>query len=217
MLSVFITPWTKPDQHPSRQQRRLDGDDRFEQREVGALGRRGGGMVPRDRVVGEAPQQVDVARGRGVLEAPHPQVAAGDAGEDGARQKRLSLYRAPGAHYGQGSGSRDTESVHRLADDVFAQHRPDDGQAVTAARERRGPGTLEMDVANAPVGVDELAEQQRAPVAQPRDEAAELMPGVCLGYRSGAAGHQGADQEPQTVGTPQPSSVEAELRWPAAR
>ena len=52
-----------------------------------------------------------------------------------------------------------------------------------------------MDVADAPVVVDEFAEQQRPPVAQPRNEATELMPGVGLGYRGGTAGYQVAHQE----------------------
>ncbi len=64
---------------------------------------------------------------------------------------------------------------------------------------------------DAPVGADELAEEQRPPVAEPRDEAAELMPGVGLGYRSGAAGNQGAHQELEPVRTPQPGGVEAQL------
>ena len=63
-----------------------------------------------------------------------------------------------------------------------------------------------------PSAVGELAQQQRAPVTQPRHEAAELMPGVDLGHRSGAVGHQVAHQETQSVGTPQPRSVEAKLR-----
>ena len=69
-----------------------------------------------------------------------------------------------------------------------------------------------MDVAQAPVVIDELAEQQRAPVAQPRDVAAELMPGVGLGDRGGAAGDQVAHQETQPIGTPQPGGVQAEFR-----
>ncbi len=169
------------------------------------------GIVTRDRVVGQASQQVQVGGGGGVLEAPDPQVAAGDAGEHGARQRRFAVHRESGADYCQRPRRRDTQSVHRLADDVLAQHRSHRGEAVTAAGERRGAGTLEVDVANAPVGADELAQQQRAPVAQPRHVAAELMPGVGLRYRSGAAGNQVAHQEAQPVCTAQPGRVEAKL------
>jgi hypothetical protein len=49
--------------------------------------------------------------------------------------------------------------VHGLADDVLAQHRADSSEAVPAAGERGTPGALEMDVAEAAVCVDELAEQ----------------------------------------------------------
>ena len=117
------------------------------------------GMVTRDRVVGQASQQVQVGGSRSVLEAPDPQVAAGDPGEHGARQRRLAVYRASGADHCQRSRRRDTQSVHGLADDVLAQHRSHRGQAVTAAGERRGAGTLEVDVVDASIGADELAQQ----------------------------------------------------------
>ena len=159
----------EPDQHPSRHQRCLHGDHRVEQLEVGAFGLRRAGMVAGDRVIGQASQQVPfwapVASRGGVLEAPHPQVTAGDADKHGAGKYRLPLYRAPGPDYGQGSGRRDAQGVHPLADDVFAQHWSYRGEAVATAGERRGPGTFEVDVENAPVGVNELAQQQCAPVA----------------------------------------------------
>src|SRR5213076_154276 len=76
---------------------------------------------------------------------------------------------------------RDAERVHRLADDRFAQHRPDGGLAVAAARKRRPPGALERDVAPLTLAVDELAEQQRTAIAERRREVAELVPRISLG------------------------------------
>ena len=68
-----------------------------------------------------------------------------------------------------------------------------------------------MDIDSAPVGADELAQQERPPIAEPRDEVAELMTGVGLSDRSGAAGNQGAQQKPEPRGTSQPGGVEAEF------
>ncbi|GAB4727809.1 hypothetical protein MOKP151_23540 [Mycobacterium avium subsp. hominissuis] len=68
-----------------------------------------------------------------------------------------------------------------------------------------------MDVTQPTLVVDQLTEQQGAPVAEPGDEAAELMPGVGLGDRGSAGGHQVSGQEPQPVGTAQPAGVEAKL------
>ena len=141
-------PVDEPDEHPPGHQRRLGGDHRLEQREVRALGLRGAGVVPGDRVVGEAAQQVDVAGGRGRTgSCPTRRWLLGDPGEHGARQQGLAAHRAPGRHHGEGAGRGDAEGVHRLADDVLAQHRADRGQAVAAARERRAPGALEVQVA----------------------------------------------------------------------
>lgn len=101
--------------------------------------------------------------------------------------------------------------MHRLADDVFAQHRTHRGQAVAPAGEWCRTRTLEVDVAEPAVGVSQLAEQHCAPVAQSRDVTTELVTGVGLRYRRGPGRHKVADQKPQPVGTLKPCRVEAEL------
>jgi len=57
----------------------------------------------------------------------------------------------------------DAERVHRLGDDIFAQHRAERGAAVALARERRPARAFELDVAPRAAAVDDLAEQDRAP------------------------------------------------------
>ena len=122
---------------------------------------------------------------------PDPQVAARDPGQHGARQQRLAAHRPPGRHDGERAGGGDAEGVHRLADDVLAQHRADRGQAVAAAGERRAPGALEVQVAQPAVGVG----RARRAAARARRRAAgvpaELVPGVGLRDRGGAAGDAG--------------------------
>ena len=140
-----------------------------------------------------------------------PQVAGGNAGQHGAGQGGLALHQAARRHHGQGARGRDAQRMHRLADDVFAQHRTHCRQPVTAARERSATRTFEVNVAQPPVGVGEFAEQQRATVAQPRDVSAELVPGVNLRDRRGTVGDVVADQEAHPVGTAQPCRVEAQL------
>ena len=201
----------EPDQHPLGNQGCLDGDHRFEQREVGAFGLRRAGVVAGDRMIGEASQQLDVAGQRGVLEAPDAQVAAGDADEYGAGQHRFPLYRTSGAHHRERARRRNAQRVHRLTDDVFAEHRSHRGQAVATACERGAARPLEMEVPDATVIVDEFAEQQRPPVAQLRNEATELMPGVGLGYWGRTAGYQVAHQKSKSVSATQPGGVEAKL------
>ena len=150
-------------------------------------------------------------RGPGVLEAAHPQMAARHPGQHRSGQHRLAAHRAPRRHHGQGAGRGNAQRVHRLTHDVLAQHRTDRGQTVTAARERRGPRALEVDVAKAAFTVDDLSEQEGAPVAQTRRVLAELVAGVGLRHRSGTAGYQVADQQAQAIEAPQEGGVEAQL------
>ena len=86
--------------------------------------------------------------------------------------------------------------MHRLADHVLAQHRPERGAPVAATCERGPSGTLQVEVAPGAVVGDELAEQQRPSVAEPRRVPAELVAGVGLGdgghpRRSVVPGEQG--------------------------
>ena len=70
-------------------------------------------------------------------------MACGHARQNGAGQHRLARHRLAYRDRGQCSGCRHTERGHGLADDVFAQHRPESGAAIAGARERRPSGALE--------------------------------------------------------------------------
>jgi hypothetical protein len=105
-------------------------------------------------------------------------MARGHARQDRAGQRLLAHDELPGRRDGQRARGGDAERCRRLADEVFAQHRTEGGASVAAARERRASGTLELDVASSPVRADDLAEKDRPPVAELRDEPAELMAGI---------------------------------------
>ena len=90
--------------------------------------------------------------------------------------------------------------MHRLADDVFAQHRPERGAPVTAAGERRLPRPFQLNVDAIAGGRDLLAEQDRAAIAEGR-EVAELVAGVRLRDRPRAVGHGIAREDRGAFGT----------------
>ncbi len=101
--------------------------------------------------------------------------------------------------------------MHRLAEDVFAQHRPDRGQTITAACERGPTRALQVEVAEVAARIGQLTEQQRTPIAQARVEPSELMTRVGLCHRRGTGGDEGADQQAQTLGAAQGLRVEPQL------
>ena len=125
---------------------------------------------------------------RRVLERADAEMARRDAREHRAGQHRLAHDVLAGRHDRERPGRGDAERVHRLADHVLAQHRPDGGLAVAAARERRATRALQVQVATAAVGVEHLAEQQRPAVAEPGRVPTELMAGVGLRDRRRAVG-----------------------------
>ena len=98
--------------------------------------------------------------------------------------------------------------MHRFADDIFAQHRPDPGAAIARAGIGRAARPFQLDVASLAIAVDHLAQQNGAAIAQGRGKAAELVPGIGLGQRIGALGHGVAGKERGAVGF---GHVEAEL------
>ncbi len=105
---------------------------------------------------------------------------------------------------------------HRLADDVFAQHRTERRAAVAPARKRRRARALELDVAADAVGVDHLAEQDGAAVAQLRHEMTELVAGIGHRDRVGAIGDALAGQDLGAFRALQQVRIEPEMDAPAA-
>ena len=68
--------------------------------------------------------------------------------------------------------------MHRFADEIFAQDRPQCRPAVSAPRERRSARALQLDIAVFAVLVQDLAKEDCVAVAKLRNEIAELMPGI---------------------------------------
>ena len=160
--SVAITAYQKPDQVARLLARSF-------YREMARAGFDSGQIVG---AASEIIAQLNSSLSRGEeLEGAHPQVAGRDAGQHGAGQFPFAIHRLAGGGHRQRTRRRDSECVHRLADQRFTQHGSDGGLAVAAAREGRAPRPLERDVAPLAVAVDHLAQQQRAAVAQLRHEA----------------------------------------------
>ena len=129
-------------------------------------------------------------------------------------EHRLAIHRLPGRHHRQAAGGRDAERVHRLADDVFPQHRPERGAAVAAARETRLARALSAGCHAFAGRRDLFAEQDRAAVAE-RREVAELMTGIRLRDRPRAVG-QGVAGEDRRASGPSSASASSPSASPAA-
>jgi hypothetical protein len=175
----------EPDVHPPGDQGRLPVGDRAQEREifvrdVGQLR-----VVSGDGVVGQRAERVLVAEGGRVLERSDADVAGRDAGAVPRPSSRPSRYTgSPVVTTARLRVVGTAERVHRLADDVLAEHRPEGGAAVAAAGEPRPPAALQLDIDQPAVGRAVLTEQDRAAVAE-HGEPAVLVPGVGLRDRPG--------------------------------
>jgi hypothetical protein len=165
-----------------------------------------------DGVVGEPPEEIRIPARRRILEGPDPEMAGGDADEHRSGQERVAGDLLPGREHGERPRRGDAEGVHRLADQVLAQHRPDRRLAVPAAGEGRPAGSLEVDVAAPAFAIEDLAEQERPTVAEARRVAAELM--ACIRHRDrrrarreGVAGQDVEAVREKSASTSRPSSA----------
>ena len=68
--------------------------------------------------------------------------------------------------------------MHRFANEIFAQGRPQCGAAIAPPGERRSARALQLDIAPLAVAVHDLAKEDCAAIAKLRNEIAELMPGI---------------------------------------
>ena len=95
------------DEHPLRDELGLRVDDGLQEREVGVGGLGGVGIVPRDRVVRERPDELGAAVGRGELEGADAQVTRRDAREDGPGHPPIPVHRLPRRDDGERARRRD--------------------------------------------------------------------------------------------------------------
>ncbi len=187
------------DIEPARDEPRLPRDHAIEQGPIGT--RRGGGLriMPCDRIIGEVAERLAVAARREELERADANMARRDAHEDGARQCGFADDLVTRRHGREPARRRDAERIHGFADQIFAQDRAERGAAVAAAREGRRAGAFELDVAAQAALVHDFAEQDRPPIAQSRDELAELMARIGRGDGIGAIGNALAGQHLDAV------------------
>ncbi len=172
--------------HPARDEARLAFGDRLKEGEIRALVLPRRCIVAIDRVVGKTFESVDVAARREILEGSDPQVARGDAGQDRAGKAPFAIDGLSGRDGRKRPRRRDAERMHRLADQIFSQDRPERGASVAAPGERRQPRAFQLDVAALARAVDHLADQDRAPIAELGNETGELMPRIGQSDRFGA-------------------------------
>jgi len=104
-------------------------------------------------------------------------------------QGGFAPHRLPGRDHSQAAGRWDPKRMHRLADDVLAQHRAKGSTPVATPRVGRPARTLKLDIESLTGWGDLLAEQDGPPVPQ-HGEMAELMAGIGLGEGLGAFRHQ---------------------------
>jgi hypothetical protein len=159
------------DQHPPRDQLGLHRDDRLEQGQVRPFRLRRSRVVPGDRVVGEAAQEVDVAVARAYWKLPTRRWLLATRASTAPGQHRLARTGRPVATTASDRVVGMPEGVHRLADDVLAQHRADCGEPVAAARERAcDPDPLRWRSRSRP------AASRSSPSSRPRPSPRRLKP-----------------------------------------
>ena len=83
----------------------------------------------------------------------------------------------------------DSQCMHGLADDVFAEHRTQSRATVSPARKRGSPGALELNIESSTIRREVLPEEDRPSIAQ-HSEMAELMASISLGDRARAIGNR---------------------------
>src|ERR1700687_637121 len=178
---------------------------------IGAVGIRKLRIMPLDHVIRQSPHAFGIAARREILERSDADVARRDAGEDSAGQRRLAQHALAGHDRGQRSCGWNSKCRHRLADDVFAQHRTEGRAAIAPARKRRRPRTLQLNVAADAVGIDHLAEQDSASITKLRNEMTELVAGIWHRNRVYAVGYAFAGEDLRSLRAIEPIRIEAEM------
>ena len=102
--------------------------------------------------------------------------------------------------------------MHRLSEQVLAQHRAQSCPSVTTSSERRGTRALQLHVATATVDVVHFTQQQRPPVPKAWREPAELVAGIGLRHWRHPFGCGVTGEDGDSFRGSQRLGVEAQLR-----
>ena len=162
-------------------------------------------------VISEAPDRIQIPARREELEGADTDMARRDAGQYRARQGRLAPNRLACRHSGECSSCRNPERRHRLADDVFAQDRPERCAPVAQPGKRRWARPLELDITAHAIAIDHLAEKNGTSVTELRYEGPELVAGISHGERLASLGHPVARENLHTLRGGKLSRIEPEM------
>ena len=136
MLSVFITPWTKPTVHPAGNQPRLSVANRGKEAKVRVIRFVKFGVVSSNAVVGELFHLLRFSARGEELERADPYVAGCDTGQHRSWEYTFAQDPLPGRDAGERASSGNSQGMHRFTDQVLSQYWADCGLAVSSARGR---------------------------------------------------------------------------------
>mmetsp|Transcript_57661 Transcript_57661/g.135727 ORF Transcript_57661/g.135727 Transcript_57661/m.135727 type:complete len:325 (+) Transcript_57661:3863-4837(+) len=174
------------------------------QQRDGRLGRVGAfGRVLGDEGVEQPAQRLGLLVVGEVLEVAEADEAGRDPRDDGRGFDPLADHRQPRAADAQGPGRRHTERGHGFRGQELADRRTQHGPAIAAAGVGRQAAALELQLHRPGRGVD-LAEPQRAAVAQLAGPDAELMAAVDRRQRPHAGPQRIARKHVQGLGPARP-------------
>ena len=167
-------------------------------------------IMPGQRVIGQRTQRVKIAARGMDLKGAHADMARGHTGQDRAGQGAFAIDRLAGGDGGKGACGGHAHRLHRFADHIFAQHRAQPGPAIPIAGIGRGAGAFQLDVIPALCRLN-LAQQDRAAIAQLRVPVAELVACVELCQRGRAVGDgvSGKGRKGRVAG--EPLGVDAQI------
>ena len=173
----------KSDAHPLRDQSRLPLNHRPEQRERRVLRARQLRIMPLQRIRDERAQRRLVPSRRHPLKRPHADVARRHPRQHRPRPRSvLPPDLLARRHDRETARRRNPHRVHRLANQILAQHRAERRAPVTAPRIRRRPRPFELHIPALTPRRDLLTQQNRPPIPE-RREVSVLVSRISLRER----------------------------------
>ena len=187
------------DKQPLRDQLCLARDHQVKEGAAGVRGVNRFGVMPRDDVISEALNRIHIPARREELEGTDTDVAQRDADQYRAGQGHLAPNCLAGRHNSERPGRRDPERCHCLADDVFAQHRPEWRASVAVPGKGRPARPLELDVTAHAVAINNLTEKDGTSVTELRYESPKLVASISHGERFASRGHMVSREDLHTL------------------